>query len=33
MEEKNQEECQVMEAPKVAAVVWVENFKVQEHGG
>jgi len=23
----------VMEAPKVATVVWVENSKVQEHGG
>jgi len=26
------ESVAVMDAPKVAAVVWVENSKVQEHG-
>jgi len=31
--EKNQLQCRVVEAPKVAAVVWLENSKVQEHGG
>jgi len=30
--EKNQEQCRVMEVTKSAAVVWVENSKVQEHG-
>jgi len=32
-EEKNQEQCRVMEAPKAAAVVLEENSKVQENGG
>jgi len=26
-------QCRVMEALKVATVVWVKNSKVQEHGG
>jgi len=30
---KNQWQCRVIEAPKAAAVVWLENSKVQEHGG
>jgi len=30
VEEKNQYQCRMIEAPKVAAVVWVENSTVQE---